>query len=197
MTTPSRAVPSRLWSCPASRRRSSTRSPRSMPTWSDSSRSRTTRDAALKTLTDALNAHLGSEVYKYIATGKIGTDVITTALMYKPATVEPLGAFTLMNGTVELGVGRLAPPPGAHADVRLGRDRREVHRRRQPPEVEGIGLRHGQRPAAGQLQRTRAPRRPRRSRRGWRPTRPARTPSAASSSSATSTRTTRKTRSRR
>ena len=57
-------------------------------------------DVALKTLTDALNAHLGSEVYKYIATGKIGTDVITTALMYKPATVEPLGAFKLMNGTV-------------------------------------------------------------------------------------------------
>lgn len=58
-------------------------------------------DVALKTLTDALNAHLGSEVYKYIATGKIGTDVITTALMYKPATVEPIGAFALMNGTAD------------------------------------------------------------------------------------------------
>ncbi len=58
-------------------------------------------DVALKTLTDALNAHLGSEVYRYIATGKIGTDVITTALMYKPATVEPLGAFQLMNGAAD------------------------------------------------------------------------------------------------
>ena len=58
-------------------------------------------DVALKTLTDALNTHLGSEVYRYIPTGKIGTDVITTALMYKPATVEPLGAFKLMNGTAD------------------------------------------------------------------------------------------------
>lgn len=58
-------------------------------------------DVALKTLTDALNAHLGSEVYKYIATGKIGTDVITTALMYKPATVEPIGAFALMNSAAD------------------------------------------------------------------------------------------------
>ena len=58
-------------------------------------------DVALKTLTDALNAHLGSEVYRYIATGKIGTDVITTALMYKPATVEPLGAFQLMNAAAD------------------------------------------------------------------------------------------------
>ncbi|HEX7345409.1 MAG TPA: ExeM/NucH family extracellular endonuclease, partial [Candidatus Limnocylindrales bacterium] len=58
-------------------------------------------DVALKTLTDALNAHLGAKVYAYIPTGKIGTDVITTALMYKPATVEPLGAFRLMNGAAD------------------------------------------------------------------------------------------------
>lgn len=58
-------------------------------------------DVALKTLTDALNTHLGSEVYRYIATGTIGTDVITTALMYKPATVEPLGAFQLMNAAAD------------------------------------------------------------------------------------------------
>lgn len=52
---------------------------------------------ALKTLTEALNEHLGADVYDYIATGKIGTDVITTALMYKPASVTPVGDFALMN----------------------------------------------------------------------------------------------------
>ncbi|WP_164743461.1 ExeM/NucH family extracellular endonuclease [Microbacterium sulfonylureivorans] len=52
---------------------------------------------ALATLTDALNDRLGSDVYSYIETGKIGTDVITTALMYKPASVTPVGDFALMN----------------------------------------------------------------------------------------------------
>lgn len=58
-------------------------------------------DVALKRLTDALNTRLGSTVYAYIPTGKIGTDVITTALMYKPATVEPLGRFALMDGSAD------------------------------------------------------------------------------------------------
>jgi predicted extracellular nuclease len=52
---------------------------------------------ALATLTKALNDHLGADVYDYIATDKIGTDVITTALMYKPASVTPVGEFQLMN----------------------------------------------------------------------------------------------------
>ncbi|MET0780205.1 MAG: ExeM/NucH family extracellular endonuclease, partial [Microbacterium sp.] len=58
-------------------------------------------DVALKTLTDALNARVAPDVYEYIATGKIGTDVIATALIYKPATVEPLGAFQLMNSAAD------------------------------------------------------------------------------------------------
>ncbi|KRB36948.1 ExeM/NucH family extracellular endonuclease [Microbacterium sp. Root180] len=52
---------------------------------------------ALATLTAALNDRLGSDVYDYIETGKIGTDVITTALMYKPAEVTPVGDFQLMD----------------------------------------------------------------------------------------------------
>lgn len=51
---------------------------------------------ALKTLTEALNDRIGSDVYDYIETGVIGTDVITTALMYKPASVTPVGDFELM-----------------------------------------------------------------------------------------------------
>lgn len=52
---------------------------------------------AVATLTAALNEHLGAEVYDYIDTGVIGTDVITTALIYKPATVHPVGEFQLMS----------------------------------------------------------------------------------------------------
>src|SRR5690606_17343905 len=52
---------------------------------------------ALQTLTAALNEELGSEVYAPLVTGKIGTDVITTAIIYKPASVTPVGDFALMN----------------------------------------------------------------------------------------------------
>ncbi|MET0450057.1 MAG: ExeM/NucH family extracellular endonuclease, partial [Aeromicrobium sp.] len=52
---------------------------------------------ALATLTAALNERLGADVYDYIETGVIGTDVITTAIMYKPASVTPVGAFQLMD----------------------------------------------------------------------------------------------------
>ncbi|MDY0908146.1 ExeM/NucH family extracellular endonuclease [Microbacterium sp. CFBP9034] len=56
-----------------------------------------TDSQALATLTAALNEHLGADVYDYVKTGKIGTDVITTALMYKPSAVTPVGDFALMN----------------------------------------------------------------------------------------------------
>jgi predicted extracellular nuclease len=52
---------------------------------------------AVATLTAALNERLGAEVYDHIETGVIGTDVITTALIYKPASVTPSGAFQLMD----------------------------------------------------------------------------------------------------
>jgi predicted extracellular nuclease len=51
---------------------------------------------ALAALTTALNDHLHGDVYDYIETGPIGTDVITTALIYKPASVTPVGNFALM-----------------------------------------------------------------------------------------------------
>lgn len=56
---------------------------------------------AVATLTQALNDKLGADVYDYIETGRIGTDAITTALVYKPATVEPVGDFALLDGSVD------------------------------------------------------------------------------------------------
>jgi predicted extracellular nuclease len=51
---------------------------------------------AVEVLTEALNDRLGADVYDYIYTGEIGTDVITTALLYKPASVTPVGVHQLM-----------------------------------------------------------------------------------------------------
>lgn len=65
--------------------------------------------APLATLTAALNARLGSDVYGYVDTGQVGTDAITNAFIYKKdkvslngthqvldtdAFVDPLGAQT-------------------------------------------------------------------------------------------------------
>ncbi|MCR2808338.1 MULTISPECIES: ExeM/NucH family extracellular endonuclease [unclassified Microbacterium] len=52
---------------------------------------------ALATLTAALNEYLGADVYDLIETGPIGSDVITTALIYKPAVLTPVGDFALMD----------------------------------------------------------------------------------------------------
>ncbi|WP_228479395.1 ExeM/NucH family extracellular endonuclease [Microbacterium atlanticum] len=52
---------------------------------------------AVAALTEALNERIGADVYDYVDTGVIGTDVITTALLYKPASVTPAGAFQLMD----------------------------------------------------------------------------------------------------
>jgi predicted extracellular nuclease len=54
-------------------------------------------DTAVSTLTDALNAAVGAGTYAFIPTGPIGTDAITTALLYKPSVVTPVGAFQLMD----------------------------------------------------------------------------------------------------
>lgn len=52
---------------------------------------------AVAALATALNDYLGAPVYSFIDTGVIGSDVITTALLYKSATVEPRGAFELLS----------------------------------------------------------------------------------------------------
>ncbi len=50
---------------------------------------------------DALNAEVGDGTYAYIPTGVIGTDVITTALIYKPATVQPQGRPAVLTSAVD------------------------------------------------------------------------------------------------
>lgn len=53
-------------------------------------------DLALETLTEALNEEVGAGTYEFLATGKVGTDEITTAFIYQPAAVTPVGDFATL-----------------------------------------------------------------------------------------------------
>lgn len=58
-------------------------------------------DVAVGTLVDALNEVVGAGTYDFISTGELGTDVITTALIYKPTEVQPAGDFAVLDSTVD------------------------------------------------------------------------------------------------
>jgi predicted extracellular nuclease len=58
-------------------------------------------DAAVQDLVTGLNEYLGSETYAYIATGPIGTDAIKQAFIYKPASVKTVGAYAILDSTVD------------------------------------------------------------------------------------------------
>ncbi len=49
--------------------------------------------SAIQDLVNGLNNIAGAGTYAYIDTGVLGTDAITVAFVYKPATVTPVGAF--------------------------------------------------------------------------------------------------------
>ncbi len=53
-------------------------------------------DEALLALTEALNDEVGAGTYAALETGTIGTDEITTAFIYQPATVSPVGDFATL-----------------------------------------------------------------------------------------------------
>lgn len=56
---------------------------------------------ALDTLVAALNEAAGAQRWAGIDTGTLGTDAITTALIYQPELVEPAGAFAALDETVD------------------------------------------------------------------------------------------------
>jgi uncharacterized protein len=58
-------------------------------------------DASLIDLVDGLNATLGAGTYAYIDTGTIGDDAIKVGLIYRPADVTPLGAFDILDSSVD------------------------------------------------------------------------------------------------
>lgn len=58
-------------------------------------------DVPAADLVAGLNAEAGAGTYAYLATGAIGTDAIRQAIVYKPATVTPVGAYAVLDATVD------------------------------------------------------------------------------------------------
>lgn len=58
-------------------------------------------DTAVGTLVQALNDVVGPDTYDFISTGVLGTDVITTALIYKPSAVTPVGDHAVLDSSVD------------------------------------------------------------------------------------------------
>ena len=58
-------------------------------------------DVPTADLVEGLNDEKGPGTYAYVATGGIGTDVIRQAILYKPASVTPLGSFAVLDSSVD------------------------------------------------------------------------------------------------
>jgi predicted extracellular nuclease len=57
--------------------------------------------ASLSALVDGLNAREGNGAFAYVDTGVIHTDVIKAGLIYRTAAVTPIGAFALLDRSVD------------------------------------------------------------------------------------------------
>ncbi len=58
-------------------------------------------DAAVMDLVNGLNAVLGAGTYDYVATGPIGSDAIKVAIIYKTASVTPIGVYAILDSSVD------------------------------------------------------------------------------------------------
>ncbi len=56
---------------------------------------------AIQDLVNGLNTATAPGTYAFINTGTIGTDAIKVGLIYKPATVTPLGAYAILDFSVD------------------------------------------------------------------------------------------------
>lgn len=82
-------------------------------------------DTAVGTLVQALNDVVGPETYDFISTGVLGTDVITTALIYKPSAVTPVGDHAVLDSLVDPRFNDDANRPAlaqTFADVETGEE---------------------------------------------------------------------------
>jgi predicted extracellular nuclease len=58
-------------------------------------------DGPVADLVEGVNSVVGPGTYDFIPTGAIGTDAIRQALIYKPATVTPVGVFAVLDSSVD------------------------------------------------------------------------------------------------
>ena len=72
-------------------------------------------------LVNALNTAEGAGTWAYVNTGTIGTDAIKLAIIYKPAVVTPVGAYAILDSSVNpLFVDTLNRPALAQAFEQVG-----------------------------------------------------------------------------
>ena len=57
--------------------------------------------ASLQSIVDGLNAQAGTDSWKFIPTGVIGTDAITVGLIYRTTTVQPAGDFAILTSSID------------------------------------------------------------------------------------------------
>lgn len=69
-------------------------------------------DNALNDLVDGVNEYLGEDRYVAVETGQLGTDEITTAMMYDADAVTPEGAHQVLDGSVDSGFDTNRHRPG-------------------------------------------------------------------------------------
>ena len=107
-------------------------------------------DSALQELVDAVNADGGAGTYAVLdvdeGTGEIdalGSDAIKVGAIYRPDAVTPVGDTAALNSVEFVNGGDSSPRNRAvtRPGVEGQRDRRRVRHERQPPEVEGLGVR--------------------------------------------------------
>jgi uncharacterized protein len=60
-----------------------------------------TPNSAIEDLVSGLNAATAPGTYAFINTGVVGTDEIRVAIVYKPASVTPMGSFAILNSSVD------------------------------------------------------------------------------------------------
>jgi uncharacterized protein len=60
-----------------------------------------TTDGPIANLVAGLNAATAAGTYAYVPTGAIGTDAIRVGIIYKPAAVTPVGAFKVLDSSVD------------------------------------------------------------------------------------------------
>jgi len=58
-------------------------------------------DTSVADLVSGLNDELGAGTYAYLSTGFIGTDAIKQALIYRPASVAPIGPYVVLDSSVD------------------------------------------------------------------------------------------------
>ena len=57
-------------------------------------------NSAIEDLVSGLNAAAGAGTYAFINTGVVGTDEIRVAIIYKPASLTPVGSFAILDSSV-------------------------------------------------------------------------------------------------